>query len=165
MIRIAWARFEFCAKEWIEFVTQKFESLFDLQPSTFTFAKGFESITRKFESSCLVLHNSRFKNSNRCGGDSNLCFNLYTCSSWGIRITVWVIRIDGYLLHFFLHQRFESFDWRLESVNLNNLTGIWIRIASWRIWIAFASLNFLELGFESPFEGFESPSSNLLELL
>ena len=105
-------------------------------PSAFTFAKGFESITRRFESPCLVLHNSRFRDSNRCVGDSNPCFNLSTCSSWRIWITVWVIWIDGSLLHFFLHQGFESLDWRFESINLNNLTEIWIQIASWRIRIA-----------------------------
>ena len=76
-----------------------------------------------------------------------------------------MIRIGGSQHLFFLHMGFKSFDWGFESVNHNNLTGIWIRIASWGIRIAFVSLNFLECGFESPFEGFESPSSNLLEKL
>ena len=42
---------------------------------------------------------------------------------------------------------------------------MWIRIAIWGIRIAFVSLNFLECGFESLYEGFESRSSNLLEKL
>ena len=62
-------------------------ALFDLQPSAFTVAKGFESITRRFESPCLVLHNSSFRDSNRCLWDSNPCFSLSSCSSWEIRIT------------------------------------------------------------------------------
>ena len=41
----------------------------------------------------------------------------------------------------------------------------WIRIVLGGIWIAFVSLHFLECGFESLCEGFESPSSNLLEKL
>ena len=45
------------------------------------------------------------------------------------------------------------------------LFGMWIRIAMWGIRIAFVSLHFLECGFESLYEGFESPSSNLLEKL
>ena len=138
VIRIAFAIFEFCAKEWFKSVTQRFESFcltFSLQ---LQFVKGFESITRRFESPCLVLHNSRFRDSNHCVGDSNPCFNLYTCSSWGIRITVWVIRISGSQLLFFLYQGFESLDWRFESVNLTTL---------------------LEFGFESLHEGFELPLS------
>ena len=76
-----------------------------------------------------------------------------------------MIRIGGSQHLFFLHKGFESLDLGFKSVDLNNLTGIWIWIASWGIRIAFVSLNFLEFGFESPFEGFESPSSNLLEKL
>ena len=42
---------------------------------------------------------------------------------------------------------------------------MWIWIAIWGIRIAFVSLNFLEYGFESLYEGFKSPFSNLLEKL
>ena len=45
------------------------------------------------------------------------------------------------------------------------LSGMWIRIVMGGIRIAFVSLHFLEYGFESLCEGFESPSSNLLEKL
>ena len=69
------------------------------------------------------------------------------------------IWISGSQHLFFLHMGFESLDWGFESVNLNSLTGIWIRISSWGIRIAFVSLHFLECGFESLCEGFESPSS------
>ena len=50
-------------------------ALSDLQSSVYTFAKGFESITRRFESPSLVLHLSRLGDSNRCVGDSNLFFS------------------------------------------------------------------------------------------
>ena len=139
--------------------------LSDLRPSAFTFTKGFEFITQRFELPCLVLYNSKFKDSNRYVRDSNPFFNLYSCFSWGILITEWVIQIDGSQHLFFLHKGFESLDLKFESVDLNNLTRIWIWIASWGIRIAFVSLNFLEFGFKSPFEGFESLSSNLLEKL
>ena len=43
------------------------------------------------------------------------------------------------------------------------LSGKWIRIALGGILIAFISLRCLENGFESPWEGFESPSLSLLE--
>ena len=43
------------------------------------------------------------------------------------------------------------------------LSGKWIRIALGGIRIAFVSLHFLKSGFESPWEGFESSSLNLLE--
>ena len=42
---------------------------------------------------------------------------------------------------------------------------MWIRIVMGGIRIAFVSLYFLECGFESLYEGFESPSLNLLEKL
>ena len=110
-------------------------ALSDLQTSAFTFAKGFESITRRFESPCLVLHNSRFKDSNRCVGDSNPCFNLFTCSLWGIWITMWVIRIGGSQLLF-------TRDSNLLIENSNRSI----------------STILLEFGFKSFHEGFESPS-------
>ena len=69
------------------------------------------------------------------------------------------IWIGGSQHLFFLHIGFKSLDWGFESINLNLLTGIWIRISSWGIRIAFVSLNSLECGFESLWEGFESPSS------
>ena len=47
----------------------------------------------------------------------------------------------------------------------SELSGMWILIAMGGIWIAFVSLHFLECGFESLYEGFESPFSNLLEKL
>ena len=47
----------------------------------------------------------------------------------------------------------------------SELSGMWIWIVIWGIRIAFVSLNFLECGFKSLFEGFESPFSNLLERL
>ena len=53
-------------------------ALFGLQ---LQLAKGFESIIRRFELPCLVFHNTRFRDLNRCVGDSNPCFNLFTCSS------------------------------------------------------------------------------------
>ena len=130
-------------QEGFESVTRRFESL--CWPSAFTFVNGFESITRRFKLPCLVLHNSSFR-------DSNPCFSLSSCSLWGIRITKWVIRIGGSQHLFFLHMGFES-------INLNFLTEIWIQISSWGIRIAFISLNSLECGFESLWEGFKSPSS------
>ena len=45
------------------------------------------------------------------------------------------------------------------------LSEMWIRIAIWEIRVAFFSLNFLECGFESLYERFESSSSNLFEKL
>ena len=47
----------------------------------------------------------------------------------------------------------------------SELSGMWIWIVIWGIRIAFFSLNFLECGFESLYEGFESSSLNLLEKL
>ena len=78
----------------------------------------------------------RLTDSNLQSRHLNPCFNLSTCSSWGIQITIWVIWSGGSLLHFFLNLGFESLDWRFESVNINNLTGIWIQIVSWGIRIA-----------------------------
>ena len=83
-----------------------------------------------------------------------------------------------------LHEGFESpsLVWTLWNVDSNRcgrdsnrcgrdsnrllqsaLSGKWIRIALGGIRIAFISLRCLESGFESPWEGFESPSLNLLE--
>ena len=78
-----------------------------------------------------------------------------------------------------LHEGFESPSsvWTFWNVDLNSymrdsnclcqseLTEKWIRTAIEGIRIAFFSLNFLECGFESLYEGFKSPSSNLLEKL
>ena len=104
-IRIAWARFEFCAMRDLNRCVGDSNCLSEIWILR---QEGFESITRRFESPCLVFHNS---------------------------------------------------NWGFKSVNLNLLTGIWIWITSWGIRIAFVSLNSLECGFESLWEGFESPSS------
>ena len=145
-------------------------ALFDLQPSAFTFAKGFESITRRFESHCLVLHNSSFRDSNRCVGDSNPCFSLSSCSSWEIRIIEWVIRIDGSQLLFFLHRGFKSLDFGFESINLKTLLEFGFESPSsvWTFWNVDSnrytkdSNRLLRICLKSSrierfFEGFESP--------
>ena len=76
-----------------------------------------------------------------------------------------------------LHEGFESPSvvWTLWNVDSNRcgrdsnrllqsaLSGKWIRIALEGIRITFISLCCLESGFESPWEGFELPSLNLLE--
>ena len=134
-------------------------ALSDLQPSAFTFAKGFESITRRFESPSLVLQNSRYKDSNRCVGDSNPFFSSLFMFFMRDSNRWMGIRFGGSQHLFFLHMGFESLDWGFESVNLNFLTEIWIQISSWGIRITFVSLNFLKYGLESLYEGFESPSS------
>ena len=86
------------------------------------------------------------------------------------------------LLEFGFKSLYEGFEsplsvWSFWNVDLNRymrdsnrlfqseLSRMWIRIAIWGIWIACFSLNFLECGFESLYEGFESPALNLLEKL
>ena len=139
-------------------------ALSDLQPVAFTLAKGFESITRRFESPCLVLHNSSFRDSNHCVGDWYSCFSLSSCSLCEIRITEWVIPIGQPQ---FPYWNLDSNLFMRDSNRLrqSELFRMWIRIAMGRIRIAFVSLHFLECGFESLYEGFKSPSSNLLEKL
>ena len=85
-------------------------ALSNLQPSAFTFAKGFESITRRFESPCLVLYNSSFRDSNRCLKDSNPCFSSLFMFFIKDSNRLMGIRIGGSQLLFFLHMGFESLD-------------------------------------------------------
>ena len=73
-------------QEVIRILTRRFKSLcltFSLQ---LQFVKGFESITRRFESPYLVFHNSRFRDSNRCVGDSNRLCNIWILCQRVIRI-------------------------------------------------------------------------------
>ena len=104
------------------------------------------------------------RDSNRLIGDSNRWLSASLISSHGIQIAWLRIRIG----------QPQFFYWNLDSnlfmrdsnhLSQSELSGMWIRIAIWGIQIAFFSLNFLECGFESLYEGFESPSLNLLEKL
>ena len=83
------------------------------------------------------------RESNHWIGDLNRWLSASLLSSHGIQISWLRIWID--------QPQFAY--WNLDS----NLFM--------RDWIVFVSLNFLECGFESLYEGFESPSSNLLEKL
>ena len=104
------------------------------------------------------------RDSNRWMGDSNRWLSASLLSSHGIQIAWLRIRIAW--LRIRIGQSQFPY-WNLDS-NLfmrdsnhpcqSKLFGMWIRIA-------FVSLHFLECGFESLCEGFESPSSNLLEKL
>ena len=167
VIWIAFAIFEFYTKEWFKSITRRFESLCLTFSFQLQFVKGFESITQKFESSCLVLHNSRFRDSNRCVGDSNPCFNLFTYfhegfeslykwfKSVALNFTFFFTR-DSNLLdeiriipfkHPLLESRFEFVEQGFESWSSSKLTGTGIRITSTGIWITifrFFSLHFLK---------------------
>ena len=81
-----------------------------LWPSAFTFAKGFESVTRRFKSPSLVLHNSSFRDSNCCVGDSNPYFSSLFMFFVRDSNRCIGIQIGGSQLLFFLHMGFESLD-------------------------------------------------------
>ena len=113
-------------------------ALSDLQLSAFTFAKGFESITQRFESPCFVLYNSSFRDSNRYVGDSNPCLVS---------------------LHVF-HEGFESLNGQFESVALSIFSFFtWDSNRLIKDLNRSTSISLLEFGFESLHEGFKSPSS------
>ena len=103
--------------------------------------RGFESLLQ------FSLHEG-FESLN---GDSNRWLSAFLLSSHGIRISWLRIRID--------QPQFAC--WNLDSncLRQSELSGMWIWIAMGGIRIAFVSLHFLECGFESLCEGFESPSS------
>ena len=147
-------------------------ALFDLQSSAFTFAKGFESVTRRFESPSLVLHLSRLEDSNRCVGDSNPFFSslfmFFMRDSNRLNRdsnrSSWICLLEfGFES---LHEGFESpsLVWTLWNVDSNRygrdsnrlrqsaLFGMWIRIAIGGIRICLKSSRIEEF-----VEGFESP--------
>ena len=128
MIRITFVIFEFCVKKWFKSVTWGFKSLYPTFSLLLQFVKGFEFITQGFELPCFVLHEFEFKDSNRYVGDSNSCFNLFTCSSWGIRIAVLVIRIRGSQLHFFFTRDSNHLNGDSNQSIKVSLIGIRIRI-------------------------------------
>ena len=104
------------------------------------------------------------RDSNHWISDSNRWLSASLLSSHGIRIDWLRIRI-GQPQFPYWNLDFNLFMRDSNHLRQSELSGMWIRIAMWGIRIAFLSLNFLECGFESLYEGFESPSSNLLEKL
>ena len=128
--------------------------LSDLHPSALFLEMGFEFVTRRFESVSLFLHNSKprwFESS----------FNLFTCSSWEIRILYLGTRSCGLQFHFFFHLWFKSLEWRFKSIRLSK--PYWnqenpLHKDSNRCF-RFFSLHILESGFESFFEWFETACS------
>ena len=97
------------------------------------------------------------RDSNSCVGDSNPRFNLLTCSSWGIRIAVWVIRIRASISSLVLHEGFESLYGWFESMTFSFTSySLGIRITWLVIRISPSKYPLLEFGFESVEEGFES---------
>ena len=104
------------------------------------------------------------RESNHWIGDLNRWLSASLLSSYGIRIAWLRIRIGQPQ---FPYWNLDSNLFMRDSNHLcqSKLSGMWIRIAIWGIQIIFFSLNFLECGFESLYEGFKSLSSNLLEKL
>ena len=104
-------------------------------------------------------------------GDSNRWLSASLLSSHGIWIAWLRIRIGQPQFPYWnldsnLFMRDSNLFMRDSNrLRQSELSEIWIRIVMWGIRIAFFSLNFLECGFESLYEGFESSSSNLLEKL
>ena len=91
-------------------------------------------------------------------GDSNRWLSASLLSSHGIWIAWLRIRIGQPQFPYWnldsnLFMRDSNHFFQFE------LSRMWVRIIIWGIRIAFFSLNFLECGFESLYEGFESPSS------
>ena len=109
-------------QERFESITRRFKSLSsDLQSSVFLFAKGFESVSQRFESPSLVHQNFRYRDSNRCVGDSNRLSQIWILrhegfeSLWGDsnRLSeIWILRQEGFES---VTQRFESLSSDLQS--------------------------------------------------
>ena len=118
----------------------------------------FESLCRGFKSLLQSLFMFFMRDSNHWIGDSNRWLSTSLLSSYGIRIAWLRIRIGQPQ---FPYWNLDSNLFMRDSNRLcqSDLFGMWIRIAIWGIRITFFSLNFLECGFESLCEGFESPSS------
>ena len=113
--------------------------------------KGFESL---FQSFFMFF----MRDSNHWMGDSNWWLSTSLLSSHGIRIAwlrIWIGQPQ------FPNWNLDSNLFMRDSNRLCqfDLSGMWIQIAIWGIRIVYFSLNFLECGFESLYEGFESPSS------
>ena len=144
---------------WFEYETRGFESLCLTFSLLLQFMKGFEFITQRFESSCLVLHEGFeslcrwfesvlqslhlffIRDSNRCIGDSN----------------PWL------LASLLLHQGFESLEWWFESVYQSipcwNLDSNSLRRDSNHSIIEQLFRPFVVSKFEFVIQGFESRSS------
>ena len=119
---------------------------------------------RGFESLLQSLFMFFMRDSNHWIGNSNRWLSASLLSSHGIRISWLRIQIGQPQ---FAYWNLDSNLFMKDSncLRQSELFGMWIRIAMWGIQIVFISLHFLECRFESLYEGFESPSSNLLEKL